>query len=107
MHAQVLDFAQVDSWRSQRTGFPEVVSGAGKTPEQIAAIMRQLAQTEQLVLATRISPQVGFGRGLQRVCKGTPRPHACLHTKQLVLAMCISPSVLPMPDICGCAVHVL
>lgn len=67
MHAQVLDFAQVDSWRSQRTGFPEVVSGNGKSPEQIAAIMRQLAQNEQLVMATRISPQVGFGM----CCMGT------------------------------------
>jgi hypothetical protein len=58
-HAQVLDFAQVDSWRAQRTGFPEVVHGAGKSAAQVAAIMRQLAQNEQLVLATRISPEVG------------------------------------------------
>ena len=55
--AQVLDFAQVDSWRAQRTGFPEVVLGAGKSAEQIAAIMRQLAQNEQVVMATRVSPE--------------------------------------------------
>ena len=54
---QVLDFAQVDSWRAQRTGFPEVVLGAGKSAEQIAAIMQQLAQNEQVVMATRISPE--------------------------------------------------
>ena len=54
----MLDFAQVDSWRAQRTGFPEVVLGAGKSAEQIAAIMRQLAQNEQVVLATRVSAEV-------------------------------------------------
>ncbi|CAL5220086.1 g2037 [Coccomyxa viridis] len=57
-YQQVLEFAQVDSWRAQRTGFPEVVLGAGKSAEQIAAIMRQLAQNEQVVMATRVSPQV-------------------------------------------------
>lgn len=56
---QVLDFAQVDSWRSHRTGFPEVVMGQGKSPEQIAAIMKQLALNEQMVMATRISEEVG------------------------------------------------
>ena len=56
--AQVLDFAQVDSWRAQRTGFPEVVLGAGKSAEQIAAIMGQLAQNEQIVMATRVTTQV-------------------------------------------------
>ena len=56
--AQVLDFAQVDSWRAQRTGFPEVVLGAGKSAEQIAAIMGQLAQNEQIVMATRVTAQV-------------------------------------------------
>ena len=58
MSIQVLDFAQVDSWRAQRTGFPEVVLGAGKSAEQIAAIMQQLVQNEQVVMATRISPEV-------------------------------------------------
>ncbi len=55
---QVLDFAQVDSWRAQRTGFPEVVFGAGKSAEQIAAIMQQLAKNDQVAMATRIEPQV-------------------------------------------------
>lgn len=55
---QVLDFAQVDSWRAQRTGFPEVVYGAGKSAEQIAAIMQQLAKNDQVAMATRIEPQV-------------------------------------------------
>lgn len=56
----MLDFAQVDSWRAQRTGFPEVVFGAGKSAEQIAAIMQQLAKNDQVAMATRIEPEVHF-----------------------------------------------
>ena len=71
--AQVLDFAQVDSWRAQRTGFPEVVLGVGKSAEQIAAIMSQLAQNEQIVMATRVTPQVTawrlMGVLLQHMCR--------------------------------------
>lgn len=69
---QVLDFAQVDSWRAQRTGFPEVVLGAGKSAEQIAAIMRQLAQNEQVVMATRVSPEVSHCPALDRPAPQCP-----------------------------------
>ena len=48
----------MDSWRAQRTGFPEVVFGAGKSAEQIAAIMQQLAKNDQVAMATRVEPQV-------------------------------------------------
>lgn len=57
-YQQVMDFAQVDTWRAARTGFPEVIWGPGKTPEQIAAIMSRLAETEAAVVATRITPEV-------------------------------------------------
>ncbi|WP_131919425.1 nickel pincer cofactor biosynthesis protein LarB [Heliophilum fasciatum] len=50
-----LGFAKVDHWRSYTQGFPEVIFGLGKTPEQIAAIFYQLAQKSNLVLATRCS----------------------------------------------------
>jgi hypothetical protein len=56
--AQVLEFAQLDSWRAQRTGFPEVVFGQGKSPEQIVAIMQQLAKNEQIAMATRVNEEV-------------------------------------------------
>ncbi|HET7387841.1 MAG TPA: nickel pincer cofactor biosynthesis protein LarB [Nocardioidaceae bacterium] len=51
-----LGFARVDIDRAARTGDPEVVYGAGKTPEQIVAILRALhtAHPEQAVLATRL-----------------------------------------------------
>jgi NCAIR mutase (PurE)-related protein len=51
-----LGFAQLDLDREQRTGFPEVIFGEGKTAEQIAAIFRRLAENADRVLATRVSP---------------------------------------------------
>ena len=50
------DFAQIDTHRALRTGAPEVVFSPGKTPEQTAAIMVQLAERSGQVLATRASP---------------------------------------------------
>ncbi|MEI7025013.1 nickel pincer cofactor biosynthesis protein LarB [Paenibacillus sp. y28] len=51
-----LGFAQLDLNREKRTGFPEVIYGEGKTPEQIASIMQRLMQHTDRVLATRIEP---------------------------------------------------
>jgi NCAIR mutase (PurE)-related protein len=54
-----LGFARVDLERAARTGDPEVVYGAGKTPEQVAAILTTLHDhhPERAVLATRLSPE--------------------------------------------------
>lgn len=49
---------QVDTWRAARTGFPEVIWGPGKSPEQLVAIMTRLAETEAMVVATRVTPEV-------------------------------------------------
>ncbi|MFE5322147.1 nickel pincer cofactor biosynthesis protein LarB [Paenibacillus sp. NPDC056579] len=50
-----LGFAQLDTDRARRTGFPEVIYGEHKTAEQIAAIFERLMQHSDRVLATRIS----------------------------------------------------
>lgn len=52
-----LGFAQVDTHRALRKGFPEVVFGAGKTQAQVLAIVRKLYQHEQRLLVTRVSPE--------------------------------------------------
>jgi pyridinium-3,5-biscarboxylic acid mononucleotide synthase len=54
-----LGFARVDLDRAARTGDPETVYGAGKTPEQVVAILRRLHERhpERAVLATRLTPQ--------------------------------------------------
>src|SRR5688572_30157220 len=48
-----LGFARVDTHRQLRTGVPEVVYCAGKTPEQVLAIVERLYDRNGLVMATR------------------------------------------------------
>ncbi len=48
-----LGFARVDHHRSLRQGFPEVVFGPGKTPEQIAAISERIVAAGHNLLVTR------------------------------------------------------
>lgn len=55
--AEVGDFAKVDLHRRARCGFPEVVFGQGKTPEQVVAILAKLRDHGQGGLATRLSPE--------------------------------------------------
>jgi pyridinium-3,5-biscarboxylic acid mononucleotide synthase len=52
-----LGFAQVDTHRALRRGFPEVIFGAGKTPEQAARIAAKLLDHGQRVLVTRATPE--------------------------------------------------
>ena len=52
-----LGFAHVDHHRALRQGFPEVIFGAGKTPEQVAAIAQSLHARGATLLATRCSPE--------------------------------------------------
>jgi NCAIR mutase (PurE)-related protein len=52
-----LGFATIDHHRALRQGFPEVVYGAGKSPEQIVAIARRIADHGDGVLVTRLAPE--------------------------------------------------
>jgi pyridinium-3,5-biscarboxylic acid mononucleotide synthase len=54
-----LGYARVDTGRAERTGDPEVVYGAGKSPAQVVEILRTLhaAHPEHAVLATRLAPE--------------------------------------------------
>jgi hypothetical protein len=54
-----LGFAKVDHHRALRQGFPEVIFGAGKTPDQLAAISAKLHEKGGTVLVTRASRE-GF-----------------------------------------------
>jgi NCAIR mutase (PurE)-related protein len=53
-----LGFATLDLHRSVRRGFPEVVYGPGKTPDQIVQIVRGLREAGQTVLVTRVERDV-------------------------------------------------
>ena len=50
-----LGFARVDHHRAMRQGFPEVVLGLGKTPEQIAGIAAEIVARGSTLLVTRAS----------------------------------------------------
>ena len=52
-----LGFAQVDTHRSLRKGFPEVIFGQGKTPAQVVAIAGKILERDHRVLVTRVSPE--------------------------------------------------
>jgi NCAIR mutase (PurE)-related protein len=48
-----LTFARVDHARAVRQGFPEVIFGQGKTPDQIASIAEAIARRGHSLLVTR------------------------------------------------------
>ncbi len=50
-----IGFAKVDHHRPLRTGMPEVIYAAGKTPEQVSGIFASLSASGINVLATRAS----------------------------------------------------
>ncbi len=52
-----LGFANVDHHRTLRQGFPEVVFGAGKTPEQVARIVETMNRHDHNILVTRSSAE--------------------------------------------------
>lgn len=52
-----LDFARVDHHRALRHGFPEVVFGQGKTPDQVVALAIRIAERGEGFLATRLAPE--------------------------------------------------
>ena len=52
-----LGFAQIDSHRALRKGFPEVVYGRGKTAEQVVQIAAKISAREDQLLITRVTPE--------------------------------------------------
>jgi len=50
-----LGFARLDHHRALRKGFPEVVFGGGKTPDQIATLVERITSRGQNALVTRAS----------------------------------------------------
>ena len=53
-----LGFASVDHHRAVRTGYPEVIYGENKTPEQIGMIMSELAHKGGNIMATRCTAEM-------------------------------------------------
>jgi NCAIR mutase (PurE)-related protein len=81
-----LGFAQVDTHRALRKGFPEVIFGGGKTPAQVVQIAAKLVEHEHRVLATRLGPE--HARALKKRFK-----RAVHHD----LARCVTIEDRPLP----------
>lgn len=81
-----LGFAQVDTHRALRRGFPEVIFGSGKTPEQVAKIAAKILARDHRVLATRIAPE--HARALRKKFK------TAIHHS---LARCVTIENKPLP----------
>ena len=80
-----LGFAKVDHHRALRQGLPEVVFCQGKTPAQVAAIMRSLAEKHANVLATRAGGEV-FAAVREAL------PAARYHEAARVIILCREPA---------------
>ena len=85
-----LGFAQVDTHRALRKNFPEVIFGAGKTPEQVVKIAAKLLELGQPVLVTRVTAE--HARALREKFK-----RAVHH----VLARCVTIEKKPLPKRAG------
>jgi len=81
-----LGFARVDTDRARRCGFPEVVFGAGKTPEEVLAIGRVLLEKNGVLLVSRASAE-------QYRAVATEFPAACWHER----ARCLTVELEPWP----------
>jgi NCAIR mutase (PurE)-related protein len=53
-----LGFARIDHHRELRTGYPEIVYCAGKTPEQVVEIFRVMSEKQNNVIGTRADQNV-------------------------------------------------
>jgi pyridinium-3,5-biscarboxylic acid mononucleotide synthase len=81
-----LGFAQVDTHRALRKGFPEVIFGAGKTAQQVTAIAEKILEREHRVLVTRST--VEHAKALRKRFD-----HAVYHE----LARCVVVQAEPLP----------
>ena len=81
-----LGFAQVDTHRGLRKGFPEVIFGASKTVPQLLRITAEIVAREDRVLITRVSP--AQARVLRRKFKSAVHHQA---------ARCVTLQKTPLP----------
>lgn len=96
----------IDHHRELRTGVPEIVYGAGKTAEQVAAALRELARGQGAAIATRVDAAKAAGvralcpeaevHELARVVRlGAPAGRPCAAA---VAVVCAGTSDLPVAE---------
>jgi len=101
-----LGFARLDSHRSLRKGFPEVIFCPGKTTEQIVQIVDRIRSREGRVLAARAAPEVAeavqaafpdatYHAAARMVAVGDPAPRSGRGT---VLVVSAGTADIPVAD---------
>jgi NCAIR mutase (PurE)-related protein len=96
----------IDHHRELRTGVPEIVFGAGKTPEQIAGALRELARRSGGAIASRIDaaraealrallPEVVVHELARIAVLGTPGPRPAAAP---IAVVCAGTSDLPVAE---------
>ena len=101
-----LGFAQVDTHRALRKGFPEVIFGAGKTPAQVVAIAERIVAANGRVLITRLGePHVkALRKKFRRAVHHEAARCVTIETKPLakhpgtITVMCAGTSDLPVAE---------
>jgi len=115
-----LAFARIDHDRHRRCGFPEFVFGEGKTPGQVLAIVRELAQANAPVLVTRLAPEAaailadGFPAGRHDPLGRTFLLNPPAHPRGRILVVTAGTTDLPVAHeaaatcrACACGVEVI
>jgi len=101
-----LDYAKIDHHRPLRTGFPEVVLGKGKSPEQVSRIVASLAGRGNPVLVTKAGrlaheavvkhlPQAIFNESAQTIVVPSANP---VPLKDGVLVLTAGTADLPVAE---------
>jgi len=85
-----LGFARVDTDRARRCGFPEVIFGASKTPEEVVAIGRVILEKDGVLLVSRSNEA-------QHLALSTAFPAARWHAR----ARCLTVEQTPRPKLEG------
>ena len=91
-HSQFVDIgvARVDVGRHDRCGFPEVIFGQGKQPEDMVAIARMIVDRHGVLLVTRVNDA-------QTAAMRAAFPEARVHER----ARCITVERAPLPKLNG------
>ena len=87
---QDLDFAKLDHHRALRTGWPEVIFGKGKTPEQVAQIVSAMKGRGHPVLVTKSDQET-----YEAVLEDTPEAEFHQLSKAIVVP---SPQTAPLKE---------
>ncbi len=58
LNSKDLGYATIDNHRELRTGYPEVIFGQGKTPDQVTGIIQYMLTHDNNILATRVTQEM-------------------------------------------------